>query len=114
MHANSLWCGTIFVCPLINNKLVDKGGLVMLNKDKKCLYSFKQSYFFSDAHVVSVFEGDKDNVLVNSTYYTISKKDIERIKDLIRNSKYIFNISYKVPVKRSKIKFNIIISIKIT
>ena len=61
------------------------------NKDMNCIFTFEQSYFFSNAHVVSVFEGDKDNVLVNSTYYTISKEDIERIKDLISNSKYIFN-----------------------
>lgn len=39
--------GTIFVCSLIDNKLVSKGGLVMTNNLKKCVYSFKQSYFFS-------------------------------------------------------------------
>ena len=63
----------------------------MLNKDKKCVFTLKQSYFFSNTHEVAVYDRDKDNVLVNSTYYTISKEDIERIKYLIRNSKYIFN-----------------------
>lgn len=63
----------------------------MTNKLKKCVYSFKQSYFFSNTHEVAAYDRDKDNVLVNSTYYTISKEDIERITDTIINSKYIFN-----------------------
>ena len=75
--------------------------MVKRRKGKKCIFSYSQIIFFDIKHEINVYDRDKDNVLVSAggeygceykeAFYTISKEEIDKIKDLIRNSKYIFN-----------------------